>query len=206
MALVSRNILKSFFQTGDKPTQAQFDSLIDSLLHYAEDRNKLGLRLYNPANAYLTSETVIFEEDIYIAIADTTGSFNMADWRKICPSLKFEWTLAGPFSATDTPVEVPFDEDFVPLVAGTYTIEWYCELGRNSSTNVTNKTTILLNDEVIGQSAPRIADDQEYIGFGGFYSTILPATIQNLKVDFYRFFGTQGSVLLKNIRIRVIKD
>jgi len=33
MAIVKRNILKSWFETGDKPTEPQFSSLIDSLSH-----------------------------------------------------------------------------------------------------------------------------------------------------------------------------
>lgn len=33
MAIVSRTVLKSYFETGDKPTEAQFIDLIDSLLN-----------------------------------------------------------------------------------------------------------------------------------------------------------------------------
>lgn len=33
MAIVSRTVLKSYFETGDKPTEAQFIDLIDSLFH-----------------------------------------------------------------------------------------------------------------------------------------------------------------------------
>jgi hypothetical protein len=32
MAIVNKNILKSYFETGDMPTQAQFENLIDSLI------------------------------------------------------------------------------------------------------------------------------------------------------------------------------
>ncbi len=38
MAKQTRNILKSWFETGDKPTQAQFASLIDSFFHLDEDQ------------------------------------------------------------------------------------------------------------------------------------------------------------------------
>lgn len=37
MALTSRNILKQYFETGKKPTQAQFANLIDSFFHKSED-------------------------------------------------------------------------------------------------------------------------------------------------------------------------
>ncbi len=35
---VPRTVLKTFFQTGDKPTQAQFSAMIDSMLSVADDR------------------------------------------------------------------------------------------------------------------------------------------------------------------------
>jgi len=41
-AVVPRAILKTFFQTGDKPTQEQFGNLIDSYIHQTDD----GLTLY----------------------------------------------------------------------------------------------------------------------------------------------------------------
>jgi hypothetical protein len=36
-AIVPRNILKSFFETGDVPTQEQFSNLIDSYVHHTDD-------------------------------------------------------------------------------------------------------------------------------------------------------------------------
>jgi hypothetical protein len=41
-AIESRNILKTYFETGDKPTQQQFSNLIDSYVHQTDD----GLTLY----------------------------------------------------------------------------------------------------------------------------------------------------------------
>lgn len=40
MAVVSRTTLKAYFQTGSKPTQAQFENLIDSLLHVLDENEK----------------------------------------------------------------------------------------------------------------------------------------------------------------------
>ncbi len=39
MAIKNKNTLKSYFQTGDKPTQAQFEDLIDSLKHQNDNSN-----------------------------------------------------------------------------------------------------------------------------------------------------------------------
>jgi len=47
-AIESRVILKSYFQTGDKPTSPQFAALIDSVINLSEDRNLLGLKNYDP--------------------------------------------------------------------------------------------------------------------------------------------------------------
>ena len=40
---LTRSILKTFFETGDRPTQEQFATLIDSTIHFNEDRELLGL-------------------------------------------------------------------------------------------------------------------------------------------------------------------
>lgn len=42
MAIKIRNILKSFFTTGAKPTQSQFADFIDSFFHRTEDANQPG--------------------------------------------------------------------------------------------------------------------------------------------------------------------
>jgi YD repeat-containing protein len=42
---VSRNILKSYFERGDKPAESQFATLIDSMVNRLDDRNLLGLRV-----------------------------------------------------------------------------------------------------------------------------------------------------------------
>ena len=42
--IVDRPVLKGYFALGDKPTQSQFDSLIDSMVNIVDDRYLLGLR------------------------------------------------------------------------------------------------------------------------------------------------------------------
>jgi hypothetical protein len=55
-AIESRVILKSYFQTGDFPTQSQFADMIDSALNFSEDRDLLGLRNYSDGQAMLVAE------------------------------------------------------------------------------------------------------------------------------------------------------
>jgi hypothetical protein len=83
MAILSRRILKSFFETNDKPTQAQFGSLIDSMLHTSEDEARLGLHAYNPALAYVTGEVVLYNGELYEALTNTSGTFDPASWKKL---------------------------------------------------------------------------------------------------------------------------
>lgn len=58
-AIESRSILKTYFQTGDVPTQQQFGNLLDSMVNFTDDRDLLGLRVYNPGATYLPGDTVV---------------------------------------------------------------------------------------------------------------------------------------------------
>ena len=86
MARVSKEVLKSFFQKGSKPSEAHFTSLVDSLVHYASDRDLLGLKNYNPNQSYSPGDTVIFNDAIYEALNLTTGVFVAENWNKILSS------------------------------------------------------------------------------------------------------------------------
>ncbi len=57
-AIISRPILKTFFQSGDKPTEQQFSTLLDSMVNYTEDRYLLGLRVYDPTIVYAPGDAV----------------------------------------------------------------------------------------------------------------------------------------------------
>ena len=72
MSILTRSVLKSFYETGDKPTQAQFSALIDSSLNLYDDHSLLGLRQYDSAYAYLTGDSVIYNGAIYICTTNTT--------------------------------------------------------------------------------------------------------------------------------------
>lgn len=52
----TRPILKTYFESGDKPTQDQFATLIDSLVQLSDDRTLIGLREYNPDAIYLPGD------------------------------------------------------------------------------------------------------------------------------------------------------
>ena len=55
-ATVPREILKTYFETGDVPTQEQFTSLIDSMINVIDDRYLIGLRTNSLGQATLLQE------------------------------------------------------------------------------------------------------------------------------------------------------
>jgi RHS repeat-associated protein len=61
-----------FFQTGDKPTQPQFSTMLDSMVNFVDDRDFIGLREYNPALSYVTGDTAIINQMIYQASGSVT--------------------------------------------------------------------------------------------------------------------------------------
>lgn len=62
--VVPRSVLKGFFERGDKPTQAQFSNIIDSLIHVNDDRYLLGLKQYNPSKEYLAGDTTVYDRPL----------------------------------------------------------------------------------------------------------------------------------------------
>ena len=105
-AIESRSILKSFFQTGDVPTQDQFAALIDSALNLADDHYLLGLKVYNPQNTYVVGDTMIFNRlgvgDIVGEVAEGTSgtppALEFASWPPLDPNDPSEMDVATDFA------------------------------------------------------------------------------------------------------------
>ncbi len=83
MPLVSRNVLKRYFWRGALPTEGQFYNLVDSLMNLVDDRYLLGLRTYDPAGNYIIGDATIYNNSLYVCIANTTGVFDPASWQLI---------------------------------------------------------------------------------------------------------------------------
>lgn len=83
MAIKSRNTLKSYFETGDKPTQDEYGDLIDSMVHPDEDVTLFGVGIYNPTKLYYVDSYCFFSGNIYICIEQTSGTFDSEKWQKI---------------------------------------------------------------------------------------------------------------------------
>ncbi|MCU0432833.1 MAG: hypothetical protein MUC87_05215 [Bacteroidia bacterium] len=83
MPLLSKDLLKSFFESGDKPTASQFASLIDSMMHLYDDRHRIGLRVYESSRSYLPGDTTLFDNSLFVCTTETTGTFQSDHWQPV---------------------------------------------------------------------------------------------------------------------------
>ncbi len=93
-ALVPRTVLKSFFQTGDKPTEQQFGDTIDSELNLQDDKKYLGAKEYEPSKEYATGDTAVKSETIYQAkvLTESQTQFKLDAVQPVT----FRWTPLVP--------------------------------------------------------------------------------------------------------------
>lgn len=83
MPPIPKSVLKAYFEKGDKPTQNQFYSLIDSSLNLVDDRTYLGLKIYNTAIGYQPGDITVYNGVFYEAIAATSGTFDPSAWAEL---------------------------------------------------------------------------------------------------------------------------
>ncbi|MBI3509762.1 MAG: hypothetical protein HY064_03795 [Bacteroidetes bacterium] len=140
--VVPKDILISYFQSGDEPTAAQFATLIGSTANLIDDRYLLGLRTYDQLKNYLIGDAAIYSNAVYQCIANTTGPFNPMKWQVIA-SLGSP-VFAGTWNAiTNTPT----------LASGVGTQSFYYVVSDASSIPSENTTLDGINDWVIGDWA-----------------------------------------------------
>ncbi|HTF04233.1 MAG TPA: hypothetical protein VK826_09405, partial [Bacteroidia bacterium] len=103
MPKVPRTVLKEYFQTGDKPSAAQFGIFIDSTVNFVDDRDFIGLREYNPAADYLPGDTAVFNDQVVRCLNATTGPYDPADWTVLAAFGSVTY-----MGSWDTQANVPF--------------------------------------------------------------------------------------------------
>ena len=127
---VSRAVLKTFFETGDVPTEAEFASLIDSLLSLIDDSNlKNGIKIKSETDGKI--EIII--NDSFFQLTTDGGNFNEAFFRAKNDemiigfrggSLRISVGVTNLFGSdvlvmgvTDGFVEIKFDIDGLRIIA-----------------------------------------------------------------------------------------
>jgi hypothetical protein len=83
MPPIPKSVLKAYFEKGDKPTQSQFYSLIDSSLNLVDDMKYLGLKIYNTSLPYEPGDITVHDGIFYEAISTTSGTFDPAKWAEL---------------------------------------------------------------------------------------------------------------------------
>jgi hypothetical protein len=93
MAIVSLDELKSYFQTGDHPTQEQFSNLIDTFGNVLEVVNNIGSKLFHDTSVnYPANSAVLRTDGIYYNINPVSaGAFDGEQW-----TLLFSFITEGP--------------------------------------------------------------------------------------------------------------
>lgn len=93
-AVVQRNVLKSFFETGDKPTADQFADTIDSSMNLQDDGISSDSKVYNPTKNYEPGDTVVNSQLIYQA---KIVSEDQKEFKLDAPQpVTFRWTAIVP--------------------------------------------------------------------------------------------------------------
>jgi hypothetical protein len=93
-AVVNRDVLKGYFETGDIPTQEDFSDTIDSALNLNDDGLSADQKQYNPTKEYVAGDTVVKSEAIYQAkvLSETQKEFKL----DAVQSVTFRWTPIVP--------------------------------------------------------------------------------------------------------------
>lgn len=65
----SKSVLKSYFETGDKPTQAQFSQLIETMVDYSQ----AGYPVFDEEVTYSVGDVVTYMGEFYRFIREHTG-------------------------------------------------------------------------------------------------------------------------------------
>lgn len=86
MPPIPKSVLKAYFEKGDKPTQSQFYSLIDSSLNMVDDMKYLGLKIYSTTLPYQAGDITVHDGIFYEAIATTSGTFDPSKWAELSTS------------------------------------------------------------------------------------------------------------------------
>ena len=195
MVIVSDQVLKTFFQTGDKPTSSQFSALIDSMVNKLDDAQLLGLRVYDSTRIYAKGDTVIYNFVIYECTGiSTTGTFQPNDWKKIAGGTTGGINYKGTWdAATNIPdlltAESLKGDYYVVAVAGETDLDGITDWNTGDWAIYNGESwEKIFNSEIVTDAENSLGD-----GIGTFQELV--GTVLRFK----RLLSPQGSIKLTNI-------
>jgi hypothetical protein len=153
-AIESRAILKSFFQTGDIPTQDQFATLIDSTVNLIDDHYLIGLKVYDPQVNYLVGDTVIFNRlaagvtvgEVAEGTAGSPPALEFASWPPLDPNDPSEMDVATDFAGQYGFLGIQLQDSFGQISYG------YLQMGMDPVGSATHPAIHV--DYVVYESTP----------------------------------------------------
>jgi hypothetical protein len=153
-AIESRAILKSFFQTGDIPTQDQFATLIDSTVNLIDDHYLIGLKVYDPQVNYLPGDTVIFNRlaagatvgEVAEGTAGSPPALEFASWPPLDPNDPSEMDVATDFAGQYGFLGIQLEDSFGQINYG------YLQMGMDPVGSATHPAIHV--DYVVYESTP----------------------------------------------------
>ena len=153
-AIESRAILKSFFQTGDIPTQDQFATLIDSTVSLIDDHYLIGLKVYDPQVNYLVGDTVIFNRlaagvtvgEVAEGTAGSPPALEFASWPPLDPNDPSEMDVATDFAGQYGFLGIQLQDSFGQISYG------YLQMGMDPVGSATHPAIHV--DYVVYESTP----------------------------------------------------
>lgn len=111
MSLQNRATLKTYFETGDYPTEEQFANLLDSIFNKVDDDGLVGLTTFKPTVPYKAGKGVFYAGAIYMALVDTQGTFDPVKWQQISnPSGVLEFEIFEDFPVTGVVATIYVDK------------------------------------------------------------------------------------------------
>lgn len=216
MATVSRETLRSFFQSGSKPGAIHFALLIDSLAHLTDDREQLGLRAYNPSRVYSPGEAVIFNQSVYVALQPASGDFDAAKWQAVSSSQGSAQPVFGSdyamvesatesftVNATAPSVKISFHTG---ARSGVFRLQWHV-LAHHQAEGGFGKFQLVnaSNGQAIG--APQIykqISPSERIGIGDIAGIALDGNDQLLELQ-YQTLESGMAQYVQNAKLEIFK-
>ena len=184
MAIVSKSVLKTYFETGDYPTQSQFSDFIDSVVtkdNADSDYAALFAHLNNVSNPHSVTA-----DQIGLGNVDNTADINKPVSTAMQTALDAKQSLSGKnasngYAGLDTNTKIPLS--LLPDTAKQATYVVLDSAERNALTGL-----------IEGDKAFETSTGDSYIWDGSAWVLMADADWQNVNIDWANVIGTPTTI------------